>query len=267
MKKDKTISIIHSSTYGGAIPASILAQIYKKKLVLTVHEIFGKLRYLYKGRIVGKLYRCFEWLIFQFHYDVYHCVSRYTMNALRVVYGVPDDKLRMIYNGVDTAFRDKKNIQESDRHQRRITHGRDEYFVVVYYGHAGKSKGLDYLIQAMPTVLQDNPKILFACNIIQSKRTEETVDYLKLLQCYRQHREGKQRIQIYTGFDQQDLRTFVAAADMVVAPSLAEGFGSVHTETVALGVPLLTTDIGPLPEVVSGVVKMIPAASPKDITQ
>jgi len=54
---------------------------------------------------------------------------------------------------------------------------------------------------------------------------------------------------------------------MVVAPSLAEGFGSVHTETVALGVPLLTTDIGPLPEVVGGLTKMIPAGSVQAIVQ
>jgi glycosyltransferase involved in cell wall biosynthesis len=54
---------------------------------------------------------------------------------------------------------------------------------------------------------------------------------------------------------------------MVVAPSLAEGFGSVHTETVAMGKPLLTTDIGPLPEVVGGVTKMIPAGSSQAITE
>ena len=124
-RKEKDISIIHSSTYGGAIPASLIGFFFKKKVVLTVHEIFAKLRYLYKGRMLGMVYRFFEWSIFQCPYTIYHCVSRYTMNALRLVYGIPDHKLRMIYNGVDTVFRDRKKIQEADLHQRRVSHGRE----------------------------------------------------------------------------------------------------------------------------------------------
>jgi len=197
-RKEKDISIIHTSTYGGAIPASIIGMLLHKKVVLTVHEIFAKLRYLYKGKVKGTIYRLFERAIFQFPYACYHCVSRYTMNALRLVYGISDQKLRMIYNGVDTAFWNKKNIQESELHQRRSTQGWKDYFVVVYYGHAGKSKGLDYLIAAMPAILQQNKKVLFACNIIQSKRTQETLATLRKLQLRRKHQENKERIQIYT---------------------------------------------------------------------
>jgi len=41
----------------------------------------------------------------------------------------------------------------------------------------------------------------------------------------------------------------VASCDVVVAPSLSEGFGSVHTETVAMEKSLITTSIASLPEV------------------
>lgn len=47
-QREKNISLIHSSTYGGAIPASVIGFISRKKVVLTVHEVFAKLRYLYK---------------------------------------------------------------------------------------------------------------------------------------------------------------------------------------------------------------------------
>jgi hypothetical protein len=36
---------IHTTTYNSAIPASIIGKVAHKKVVLTVHEIFGKLRY------------------------------------------------------------------------------------------------------------------------------------------------------------------------------------------------------------------------------
>jgi glycosyltransferase involved in cell wall biosynthesis len=42
----------------------------------------------------------------------------------------------------------------------------------------------------------------------------------------------------------------VASCDVVVAPSFSEGFGSVHTETVAMQKPLITTNVASLPEVV-----------------
>ncbi|MEI7920251.1 MAG: hypothetical protein WCH65_09275 [bacterium] len=48
LKHTPSISLIHTSTYGGAIPASILAKIFHKRIILTVHEVFGKLRIQYK---------------------------------------------------------------------------------------------------------------------------------------------------------------------------------------------------------------------------
>jgi len=48
LKKHKDIAIIHTSTYSGAIPASLLGKLFGKKVILTVHEIFGKLRKHYK---------------------------------------------------------------------------------------------------------------------------------------------------------------------------------------------------------------------------
>jgi len=54
---------------------------------------------------------------------------------------------------------------------------------------------------------------------------------------------------------------------MIIAPSLSEGFGSVHTESVAMKKPLLTTYIASIPEVVRGNVKFIAPASKREIIQ
>ena len=50
-------------------------------------------------------------------------------------------------------------------------------------------------------------------------------------------------MQIFDGFEKNELRTLIASSDMMIAPSLSEGFGSVHTESVAMKKPLLTTYI------------------------
>lgn len=54
---------------------------------------------------------------------------------------------------------------------------------------------------------------------------------------------------------------------MIVAPSLSEGFGSVHTESAAMKKPLLTTYIASIPEVVWGNVKFIAPGSKREIIQ
>ncbi|MBO4203628.1 glycosyltransferase family 4 protein [bacterium] len=53
----------------------------------------------------------------------------------------------------------------------------------------------------------------------------------------------------------------VACSDVVIAPSLAEGFGSVHSEVCSMGKPLLTTQVAAIPEVVSGEVIFVSPAS------
>ena len=54
--------LIHTTTYNSAIPASIIGRITHKKVVLTVHEIFGKLRYRFMWW-KGFFFKCFESLI------------------------------------------------------------------------------------------------------------------------------------------------------------------------------------------------------------
>ncbi|MBU0626082.1 hypothetical protein KKH82_01285 [Patescibacteria group bacterium] len=48
IKLAKQHDVIHTTTYNAAIPASIIGRISKRKVVITVHEIFGKLRYKFK---------------------------------------------------------------------------------------------------------------------------------------------------------------------------------------------------------------------------
>jgi len=260
LKKNKTISLIHTSTYGGAIPASILGKLFRKRVILTVHEIFGKLRKQYKWRWNGGLYRLFERMIFWFPYSIYHCVSRYTMNSIRMVYGISDNKIRMIPNGVDTSFWNPEEVNAITNKERKNAYGRNNRFVVTYYGHAGKSKGLDYLVEALPELVMVDAQLLFAFNLIDSKRTQ----YIK--EKIRKYHLGSS-VQIFDGREKEDLRTLIASSDMIVAPSLSEGFGSVHTESVAMKKPLLTTYIASIPEVVRGNVKYIPPASKREIIQ
>ncbi|HBB04563.1 TPA: hypothetical protein DCZ39_06860 [Patescibacteria group bacterium] len=112
----------------------------------------------------------------------------------------------------------------------------------------------------MPELVPVDSKLVFVFNLIDSKRTEAIKEQI------RKYHLGSS-VQIFDGFEKDELRTLIASSDMIVAPSLSEGFGSVHTESVAMGKPLITTYVASLPEVVRGNVKFIAPASKREIIQ
>lgn len=260
LKEESDIAFIHTSTYGGAIPASLLGKLYRKKVLLTVHEVFGKLRKLYKPWKSRRLFQLFEWLIFQLPYDCYHCVSLYTLNSLRLLYWISDAKLKLIHNGVDYDFWDSKKIEKSELLAFRKKYAMDQYFTLLYFGHTGVSKGLDFLVDALPRLFEKYADLKLIFNLIHAQRNEFLVAKILDFQASLLPKD-QERIILLQGLEKSDLRTLVAAVDAVVAPSLSEGFGSVHTETLALGTPLLTTYIASLFEVLWGEVVFIEPGS------
>ena len=256
--EENEIDVIHGSTYGWAIPAAILAKKFDKKVVLTVHEIFGKLWYEYKWTIVWFFYKLFEKIIFKYKYDVYHCVSYNTQEELVSEYDIPKKKTCVIHNWVDYEFWNPNEVKDYEIKSFRARENRWDNFVFFYYGHAGKSKWIDYLVQALPKLVKmDNVKIVF--NIINSKRTEKILKKINEIK--------SENIQVFNWMGKEDLRLMVASCDCVIAPSLSEWFGSVHTESCAMEKVLITSKVSAIPEVVSGKIRFIKPGNPDEIVQ
>ena len=261
LRKNKNIKIIHSSSYTSTIPASILAKLFHKKSVATIHEIFGKLRKELKPRYSRWIFELFERLMIKFPHDIYHCVSLYTLNSLRIKWWISDKKLHLIYNGVDNDFWDMKKVKKSEIDERKDKYWWNDSYLISYYGHAWKTKWIDLLVEAIPQILEENPDSKLLFNIIPSKRSEYIVEQINSIS---KQLKAKNRIQIFRGFSKDDLRIFVACADVIIAPSLAEWFGSVHSEACAMWKNLITSNLAAIPEVVSGnVILMSPPSSEK----
>ena len=259
LRKNKNIKIIHSSSYTSTIPASILTKLFQKKSIATIHEIFWKLWKELKPRYSRWIFQLFEWLMLKFPHDIYHCVSLYTLNSLRVKWWISDKKLRLIYNWVDHDFWNIKNVKKSEIDSRKKKYLWNNSYLISYYGHAGKTKWIDLLVEAIPQILEENPDAKLLFNIIPSKRSDEIVERINNIAA---QLRAKDKIQIFRWFSKEDLRIFVACADVVIAPSLAEWFGSVHSEACAMWKNLITSNLAAIPEVVSGnVILMSPPSS------
>ena len=225
--------------------------LFKKKVLITVHEIFGQLWKQYKPWRSARIYQVFEWLIFQLPYSIYHCVSLYTLNSLRIAYWITDEKLRLIYNGVDHNFWDRSKVSAAEKNTIREKYQLWTFFSLLYFWHTGISKGIDTLLEAVPELLTQSEDLQLIFNFIPAQRdTEIKTRLFSLLE--KISPEAAKRVKIYNGLPKSELRALVSQVDGVIAPSLSEGFWSVHTETLALGTPLITTAISSLPEVTGG---------------
>jgi glycosyltransferase involved in cell wall biosynthesis len=203
-------------------------------------------------------------LMMKFPHDIYHCVSLYTLNSLRIKWWISDKKLHLVYNGVDNDFWDMKKVKKSEIDEWKNKYWWNDSYLISYYGHAWKTKWIDLLVEAIPQILKENPdsKILF--NIIPSKRSDNIVERINFLS---KRLKAEDRIQIFRWFSKENLRIFVACADVIIAPSLAEWFGSVHSEACAMWKNLITSNLAAIPEVVSGNVILMSPPSEKWICE
>lgn len=104
-------------------------------------------------------------------------------------------------------------------------------------------KGHQYLLEAARLVLNQLPDVTFV--IVGKEKKKEDLEQLQELA----QRLGIQDRVIFTGF-RQDVFQVMSTFDIFVLPSLWEGFGIVLLEAMALGKPVIGTNVGGIPEVI-----------------
>jgi len=253
--------IIHTTTYNSAIPASIIGRLAHKKVVLTVHEIFGKLRYRFMWR-KGFFFKLFESLVFKFHFDKYLCVSHYTKNNLRIYFWLSDAKLATVYLGIDYSHWNKESFASSDILAIRQDHHIEKNYVWLFFGRPWISKGLIFFVRSLPLIIKKIPD--FRAILIVSESPNNKADDVKAF--ISQHHLEDHIIWIpWTAY--KNLGKYILASDVVVVPSLVEGFGFCAAETCALWQQLVVTNVASLTEVVSGKINFVEPSNEQDIAQ
>lgn len=259
IKLAKKSDIIHTTTYNAAIPASLIARISHKKIVLTVHEIFWKLRYRFMWR-KWFFFKLYENLIFKFHFDKFICVSNYTKNSLRIYCGLPDHKLVTVYNWLDYDHRNLTSFKQEDTDQIIEKHNLKKYYIWLFFWRPGISKWLEYFIKAIPDIIKEIHN--FKAILIVSESNNNKADYEKKL-------IEKLKIQDHIIWipwvKYKELWNYILASDFVVVPSLVEWFGFSAAETCTLNQNLIVSNIASLPEVVSWKINFVEPSNAKDI--
>lgn len=158
--------------------------------------------------------------------DIITTVSQGIKESLVIDFGVPEDIIKVIYNGVD-LLQIRESANENINHlwlsQKTVP-------VIISIGRLHKQKGYPYLLRAFAMV-----KKVLPCRLMIIGEGEE--------------RERLERLAAELGIDdsvsflgfQQNPCKFLSHSDIFVLSSLWEGFGRVLVEAMACGVPVVST--------------------------
>lgn len=139
------------------------------------------------------------------------------------------DKVKVIYNGIDPST-----------HQAHIFRHESE-FLFATVGTLNQQKGIQFLIRALPQIIKEFPGVQL--EIIGDG------PYKRILQ----NEVKKHKLKAYvkfTGFV-PDVSKYLTRFDLYVQPSLSESFGLAIVQAMSVGLPIIATNTGGIPEVVT----------------
>jgi glycosyltransferase involved in cell wall biosynthesis len=250
--------LIHGASYGGALPSFLSAKFLRKKCVLMVYEFMGGLwKNLEPNWLASCAYQIAERMIAHLPFDQFVAISLYTRNCLRL-FGIPDQKLEIVYGGENAEILQSRKVGGVTR--KELDFSIDD-FIYLIYGRAGISKGVEFMVDAVPFVLKKISSAKFV--FILTKSGDRT--WRQIMHKFGRLPDSSYRL--LPGMSREELSDYLNMADCIVIPSLSEGFGLAAVEACTLKKRVVATDAGSLPEVVSGEYVLVKPGSPEALAE
>lgn len=228
------VDIFHNTVNGIGIPSK-----GKHKLVITIHDLIPyimpetvdqpHLEYVlkYTPQFIERA-------------DKIITVSYHSKKDIQRYFNVPNEKINVIYHAADQIFTpiNKENAKKKIGEKYGI---KDKF--ILYLGGFSPRKNIARLIRGFKMIcneFQEEHKLVI---LGEPSRTYENL--MKLTD-----KLSMSDKVIFTGFvPTEDLTSFYNSCEVFVYPSLYEGFGLPPLEAAACGVPVVTSDISSIPEV------------------
>lgn len=214
---------VHSSFAGvlGRVALILLRPIRRPKVIYCPHAFAFLMQGSNKKK---KIYALVERFLAVFT-DKIICVSKYEKD-LAVSYGLPNNKLVVIHNGVPVI--DDNGLRAENPYQSNVVN-------LLFVGRFDFQKGFDIIERLM----QNLDGKSFHLTAVGGAVLNTSVQPLQLPQI------------TYTGWlSSNELAPYLAYADLLIIPSRWEGFAMVPLEAMSYALPILASDSTSLPEVV-----------------
>ncbi|MDD5680769.1 MAG: glycosyltransferase family 4 protein [Candidatus Omnitrophica bacterium] len=222
--RDEKIELIHAHTRVAAVSAALASFATGVPYVTTCHGFFKR----HLGRL---LCGCWGAKVIA----ISEAVERHLIDD----FGIPEDKVALIYTGIDT-FRFSKILSEEEKAKVRGRFGIEKTPVVGTIGRLSPVKGQEVLLRATKSILNGFPevKILLIGDGPDERRLKKLASGL-----------GIEKSVVFSG-SEEDTRDVLSIMDVFVMPSIKEGLGLSLIEAMACGLPCAASRIGGIENVI-----------------
>lgn len=181
-------------------------------------------------------------------------VSQEVKREIVTAYEVPEEKINVIYNGVDQGRFHPRNRESSREKIKRQWGIPPEAPLVLFVGSGFQRKGLDRLLKAWGSPRLEGIYLLVVGEDQQRNRYSSWAE-----------RQARGRI-IFAG-RQDNVENYYGAADLLALPAFQEAFGNVVLEALASGLPVLVARTVGAAEVLTGELEQGILARPDDSSE
>lgn len=169
------------------------------------------------------------------------CISESTKRDVMRFYGVPEERISVIYQPVQRTFYSQMSIEEAQRICNRVlpyTQGR-EYILTV--GSINSRKNLLGIVKALNAIPANERPLLVAVGNGREYRTK--------VERYIEERKLRNFVRIESNIhDAGTLQALYRRARCLIYPSFYEGFGLPVVEAALQKCPIITSNVSSLPE-------------------
>jgi len=165
-------------------------------------------------------------------------VSNSSKEDLVKYFDIPENKIVVIYNGVDEIYGPQKDLSVRKKVKRQFCIERD---FILYLGNPKPHKNAERAIKSFLRLKQEkNPPVQLVM-VGLGKQFISSLGVCKNL---------SKNILFFEGVSDEELVLLYNAANLLVFPSLYEGFGFPPLEAMACGTPVITSNTSSIPELV-----------------
>ncbi len=180
-------------------------------------------------------------------------ISEVVKKEILGCYNVPEDRIAVVYNGVNLDEFNPSNKIKFRKKIRQYYGLNEDDTVLLFVANEFRRKGLEYVIRATRD-LPKNVNVLVVGN-------DNPEPYKKIA-----NELGVGNRVIFSGHS-RSVREFYAASDIFVFPTVYEPFGLVILEAMATGMPVITSRIAGAAEIMQGREDCLLLKNPDDIEE